>query len=179
MALVQHFQLVLVTANRLFRIEIEDGASVRRPRFTIEVEDGCRSAQGAYRFDIFHAGMPYVRETAVIGKNFPNAWLNLCWSHIISPEMTCSLLDEWIDMVPSNKITGFGGDYSTHCFECVYGHLQMARENITRVLSARIDRGLLSMDDAEELARQWLYDNPKDLYWLYPKGQPVPIPGAT
>ena len=117
------------------------------------------------RFDLYHLSMPSVRDAIVIGKNFPNVWLNLCWCHIISPQMTCSALDECIDMVPINKIIGFGGDYSRPV-EKVYGHLVMAREDIATVLGRRVDRGLMSSDEAIVIAQKWLCDNPKNLYKL-------------
>jgi predicted TIM-barrel fold metal-dependent hydrolase len=117
------------------------------------------------RFDLYHLSMPSVRDAIVIGKNFPNVWLNLCWCHVISPQMTCSALDECIDMVPMNKIIGFGGDYSRPV-EKVYGHLVMAREDIAAVLGRRVDRGLMSADEAIVIARKWLWDNPRNLYKL-------------
>jgi len=117
------------------------------------------------KFDLYHMGMPWVRDTGVIGKNNPNVWLNLCWCHIISQQMTISALDEYIDLVPMNKIIGFGGDYSRPV-EKVYGHLVMAREDIAVVLGRRVERGFMSEDEAVSLARKWLYDNPKELYGL-------------
>ncbi|NOZ22548.1 MAG: amidohydrolase family protein [Planctomycetes bacterium] len=117
------------------------------------------------RFDLYHMGMPSVRRTGVIGKNNPNVWLNLCWTHIISPQMTLSALDEYMDMVPMNKIIGFGGDYGRPV-EKVYGHLVMARENIATVLGRRVDRGLMGLKEARAIAHKWLYTNPKELYRL-------------
>jgi predicted TIM-barrel fold metal-dependent hydrolase len=117
------------------------------------------------KFDLYHMGMPWVRETGVMGKNFPNVWLNLCWSHIISPRMTCSALDEWVDLVPMNKIIAFGGDYDV-AVEKVYGHLVMARENIAKVLGGRIEDGLMAEEEAISIAESWFYHNPKDLYQL-------------
>jgi len=117
------------------------------------------------RFDIYHMGIPYVRETAIIGKNFPNVWLNFCWCHVISPKIACMALDELIDLVPINKIIAFGGDYHTQV-EKVYGHLVMARENIARALGRRIEDGLLTENEAIEMAKRWFYDNPKELYQL-------------
>jgi len=117
------------------------------------------------RFDIYHMGMPWVRETGVIGKNFANVWLNLCWSHIISPTMTRSALDEYIDLVPVNKIIAFGGDYNFPV-EKVYGHLKMAKENIALVLGRRVDDGLMTYSQAVAVAKKWFYDNPKNAYRL-------------
>ena len=70
-----------------------------------------------------------------------------------------------MDMVPMNKIIGFGGDYSRPV-EKVYGHLVMAREDIATVLGRRVDRGLMSHDEAIVIARKWLLDNPNYLYKL-------------
>ena len=117
------------------------------------------------RFDLYHAGIPYVREAGQMGKNFPNVWLNLCWCHIVSPSMTRSFLDEWIDMVPVNKIFAFGGDYGFPV-EKVYGHLVMARENIARVLGRRVEDGLMTEDQAVAVAKKWFSDNPRDAYRL-------------
>jgi predicted TIM-barrel fold metal-dependent hydrolase len=117
------------------------------------------------RFDLYHAGMPAVRQTGMIGKNFPNVWLNLCWCHIVSPVMTRSALNEWVDLVPVNKIIAFGGDYGLPV-EKVYGHLVMARENIARVLARRIEDDLMTEDQAVGVAEKWFFDNPKQAYRL-------------
>jgi len=117
------------------------------------------------KFDLYHAGMPWVRHMGVLAKALPNVWLNLCWTHVISPEMTVSLLDEWMDLVPTNKILGFGGDYSKPV-EKVWGHLVLARRDIARVLAKRVAEGVMSRAEAVRIARQWLDENPRELYGL-------------
>ncbi len=117
------------------------------------------------RFDLFHLGIPDHEETVLMCKNFHNAWLNLCWCHIISPEITCSVMDQMIDLVPMNKVIAFGADYCV-ALEMIYGHLIMAQENIARVLARRVERELLSQNDAIDIAHRWLYNNPKELYQL-------------
>jgi len=117
------------------------------------------------RFDIYHMGMPYVRETEIIGKNFPNVWLNLCWCHLISQRIACQALDELIDLVPMNKIIAFGGDYELQV-ENVYGHLLMAQEDIAKVLGHRVEDGLMTENEAVDVAKRWFYENPKELYEL-------------
>lgn len=116
-------------------------------------------------FDLYHMSMPNVRPCAVIAKNFANVNLNFCWTHIISQRMTCSALDEVIDLVPVSKISGFGGDYNRPV-EKVYGHLVMAREDIAAVLGRRVDEGFFDLDEALRLARLWFHDNPKRIYKL-------------
>jgi predicted TIM-barrel fold metal-dependent hydrolase len=117
------------------------------------------------KFDIYHLGYPWVRETLMLGKGFPNVWLNFCWTHIISQRFAVAGLDEAIDLVPMSKILIFGGDY-TMAVEKVYGHLVMAREDTAEVLAQRIREGQMSESQALELARKWFWDNPKDLYSL-------------
>ncbi len=117
------------------------------------------------RFDLYHMGMPEVRQTGIIGKNFPNVWLNLCWTHIVSAQMTRSALDEYLDLVPVNKIFAFGGDYHRPV-EKVYGHLTLARQNIAWVLARRIEAGVMTEDQALTVARKWFWDNPIECYKL-------------
>ncbi len=117
------------------------------------------------RFDLYHMGMPEVRQTGIIGKNFPNVWLNLCWTHIVSAQMTRSALDEYLDLVPVNKIFAFGGDYHRPV-EKVYGHLTLARQNIAWVLARRIEAGVMTEDQALAVARKWFWDNPIECYKL-------------
>ena len=117
------------------------------------------------RFDFYHIGYPYVRESLNLGKIMPNIWLNFCWTHIISQRFAMDALDEAIDLVPANKIIGFGGDYNLPV-EKVFGHITIAREDIARVFAPRIERGQMSEDQAIGLARKWLWDNPNHLYRL-------------
>ncbi len=116
------------------------------------------------KFVLFHGGFPYGREWGVMGKNFPNVYLDLCWMHIISPSTTVRMLDEWLDYVPSNKIFGFGGDLKL--VESIYGHLEMARDNIARALARKVSRGDYDTATALSIARRILFDNPNDVFGL-------------
>ena len=117
------------------------------------------------RFDVFHLGFPSVREALMLGKGFPNVWLDFCWTHIISQRMATAALDEAIDLLPANKLIAFGGDYHTQ-IEKVYGHLVMAREDVARVLAKRVAAHEMTETEALALAKQWFWDNPRDLYRL-------------
>lgn len=114
-------------------------------------------------FDMFHLGMPMVRDAIVIGKNMPNVFLGLTWTYIISQAQTASAIDEIIDQVPVNKVIAFGGDYR-FAVEKVVGHLHMARETLAQVFGRRIDRGLMSFDEAMYILKLWFWDNPRRLY---------------
>jgi hypothetical protein len=116
------------------------------------------------KFDLFHGGYPYVHEFAVVAKNFANVYPDLTWLHIISPEMGRRLLHELIETVPGNKILAFGGDSIT--VEMAYGHLRMARDVVSRVLSEKVEEGYMGEDEAVALGRRMLRDNPAALYKL-------------
>lgn len=117
------------------------------------------------RFDIYHLGYPWMRETLMLGKGFPNVWLNLAWTHIISQRFATTGLDEAIDLLPANKVLAFGGDYNVPV-EKVYGHLVMAREDIAEALARRIEDGVMTESQALDLAHRWFWENPVELYRL-------------
>ncbi|MFQ6095241.1 MAG: amidohydrolase family protein [Candidatus Bathyarchaeia archaeon] len=109
------------------------------------------------KFDIFHGSYPFTGELAALAKNFQNVYIDMCWLHIISPYRAREALAEWLDTVPSNKIFGFGGDYIF--VEGVYGHSVIARENIAKVLTEKVEEGSLTVEQAISLAQKLLRDN--------------------
>ncbi|MCM8756855.1 MAG: amidohydrolase family protein [Candidatus Omnitrophica bacterium] len=118
------------------------------------------------RFDLYHAGLPYIDQASLLAKTFPNVWHNLTWTHIISPEMAQRCMANWLDIVPINKVLGFGGDYMNETVVLTYGHLRIARENISRVLASRMKKNLIGKDEAREIIRLWFSENPRELYRL-------------
>ena len=116
------------------------------------------------QFDIYHANQPWVRDAAILGHKFPNTHLNMVWAHQMSPFLAEALLNEWMDLVPVNKIIAFGGDNGSA--ELTYGAYQIAKENIARALALRIARGRISESKALEVCRMFLYENPRRIYGL-------------
>jgi predicted TIM-barrel fold metal-dependent hydrolase len=116
------------------------------------------------RFALFHAGYPYRGETAALGKNFPNVYVDLCWVHIISPWVARQTLHEWIELIPGNKIFAFGGDYTF--VEGAYAHARMARENVAKVLTDKVEMGYLTEAEAAPLAHRLLRDNAIEFFNL-------------
>lgn len=116
------------------------------------------------RFDLFHAGYPYSREIGMLGKHFPNVWLNMAWMYVITMEGSRQTLREWIDLVPAERLLGFGSD--VHWPEMVYAHLVMARSCLADVLAEKVRRDFLSKNWAFRLAQMMLRDNALRLYGL-------------
>jgi predicted TIM-barrel fold metal-dependent hydrolase len=116
------------------------------------------------RFDLFHAGYPYSREIGMLGKHAPNVWLNMCWMYVITMEGSRQSLNEWIDLVPGDRILGFGSDVGWP--EFIYGHLIMARSCIADVLAQKVEHDFLSKEVAVSLVKKMLRDNAIKLYGL-------------
>lgn len=119
------------------------------------------------KFDLFHISYPYQGELAVLAKIFPNVYVDFCWSHIISGSLSRRTLHEMLETVPANKIFGYGGDYRYP--ELSYAHAKMARQNIARVLTEKVNDGLFSETEAVGIARMILHDNPHRMFgWRRP-----------
>lgn len=116
-------------------------------------------------FDIYHMGIPQIREAAFLGKNYPNVYLNLCWAYSVSENMVLNSLDEWIDLVPTNKIIGFGGDVITLPQHAV-GMLIVAKHVLCKVLARRIVNDRMDIPAAKKILEDWLYNNPVRVYGI-------------
>lgn len=119
------------------------------------------------RFGLYHGGYPYSREIGMLGKHFPNVWLNMAWMYLVTMEGTRQSLSEWIDLVPGDRILGFGSDVPTP--EFVYAHLAMARSCLADVLAQKVERDFLSEETALDLCHKLLRDNAMRLYNLKPR----------
>ena len=117
------------------------------------------------KFDVYHMGMPYARQAAFLGKNYRNVYLNLCWSPIVSEEMFSNAISEWIDLVPVNKIFGFGGDF-IYLPENIYTHLKLTKKLLSDIFAKKIYKGQISYEDTIFIIKRWMYHNPKEVYGL-------------
>ncbi|MCH1982425.1 amidohydrolase family protein [Ruminococcus sp. OA3] len=116
------------------------------------------------KFDLFHIGYPYQSELGALCKMFPNVFVDMCWAHIVSPVAARQILDEWLELFSFSKISGFGGDYML--IDGVYGHQFMARNNIARVLSGKVEEGLMDTEQACRIGKALLYDNPARIFGI-------------
>ena len=162
------FQLARVLEARQFPLVIHTGLQAgNRARIADAHPLGLQALLEEFpdlKVDIFHGGMPWVREVGVLARHFPGVHLNMAWMHIISPAQARSALAEWLDSVPATKIFGFGGDLAVP--ECVYGHLEIARQDIAAVLAEKVTEGTMSDEEARLAARRLLFDNPNRFYAL-------------
>lgn len=108
-------------------------------------------------FILFHGGYPFGGELATLAKNFRNVSLDMCWLYIISPSYSVRYLHEWLETVPASKIMAFGGDFRN--VENIYGHLLMAKQVVSKVLTEKVRDGYFTEEEALKIARMILHDN--------------------
>ena len=115
-------------------------------------------------FTLLHCGYPYIDDALLLAKYYPNVYLNLTWVHILDRIKAIELMRRMVELLPVNKIEGFGGDYC--CLALTAEHLCIARENISDALSLYVDKGEMNMEEAVKIARAWLYNNAAEHYNL-------------
>lgn len=128
------------------------------------------------QFDIFHVSYPYSEEAMLLAKYFPNVVFNFCFTEFLSPHKFVELMHIALDLLPSNKIFGWGAD--TVDPESHHGSLCVTRDCIARCLSERVEDGILSRPHALQIMRKLMHDNPAEVYRLeewraaHPIGEP-------
>lgn len=114
------------------------------------------------KFELFHGGYPWVGEAGAIAMTHPDrVWINAVWLPTISFTMAKRALHEWLEVIPSNRITWGGDDTSA---EGIYGETELTRRCLAEVLAEKVDRGELSEQDARYIGNNILYDNALELY---------------
>jgi predicted TIM-barrel fold metal-dependent hydrolase len=117
------------------------------------------------QFDLFHGNWPYIGEILFLAKNYPNVYIDFCWLNIIDPIYSEELYVRTLLTTPYTKINGFGGDY-TDVPEYIVSHLKIAKTNMTRALTKLVRMNWITEEEAIDIARNWLYENPKRLFKL-------------
>lgn len=116
------------------------------------------------RFVFFHIAYPYYEEMLAVAKQFPNAYLDMCWAWIVNPIASKDFLKKFLVTVPTNKIFTFGGDYSP--VEPVLGHSALARNGIAQALGELVDEGYMKMDEAMKLTDTIMHENARSFFKL-------------
>jgi uncharacterized protein len=120
------------------------------------------SANPQTQFELFHGGYPWVRETGAIGQKFgSHVWINGVWLPTISYTTAKRVFNEWLEVVPSNRLMWGGDDKSA---EGIYGQAELSRQCWAEVLAQKVERGELAEDNALRIGKQIQRDNALELY---------------
>lgn len=114
------------------------------------------------RFDLFHAGFPYARELAVMALEFPQVWADICWVPLVSAAAAVHILEEWIEMLPGNKLL-WGSD----CISPVttLGAALFGRRVVVEAVARRAEAGGWSEKQAKRLVEGILRENARGLFY--------------
>ena len=115
------------------------------------------------RFVLFHGGYPWTEDIAALAHFFPNVFTDLCWLPILSTAAAERFLSEMLDVTTADKLL-WGCDTWTP--EESYGALLAMRDVLSRVLAARIDRGLCDLEGAKDLIERILSRNAAALFGI-------------
>jgi len=119
------------------------------------------------RFDLFHANWPYGGEALFLVKNYPNVTLDFCWTHMVDPLYAQSLMRQAVSSVPHAKIHGYGSDLAGDMVTSAGAHADLPRDNLSMALADLVEMEYLGLDDAKQIASDWLYNNPRQFFKLH------------
>ena len=109
------------------------------------------------RFVLMHIAYPYYQEAIAMAKHYTNAYVDLCWAWGIDPYASMDLVRRFIHAAPIRKLFAFGGD--TFWPTCTVAYAIQARRWLARALSAEVNEGLLTLDEAKEIAARIMRQN--------------------
>jgi len=97
-------------------------------------------------------------------RELPNLCLAGYWWHNFFPNSIAQVIDERLDMLPTNRQIGFFSD--AYCVEWLYAKSKLVRMELAKALVNRTRRGQYTLDGAVEIAKKLLQETPKHLLGL-------------
>jgi predicted TIM-barrel fold metal-dependent hydrolase len=116
------------------------------------------------KFVFMHMFYPYQHEALALAKQYPNAYIDMCWSWMLNPEAAVKFLKEAVTSLPLHKILLFGGDVSY--IELLPGHADVARQGIARALSELVEEKWLTEKELPAIIDRLFTGNAKDLFGI-------------
>ena len=120
------------------------------------------SRHSQVKFDVITANETLAHELAVISRNYRNVYLSGYWMYLMFPTHIRKMIRERVEMLPMTKSCGFLSDAT--CVEWVYGKSKLIRRELAFALSQMISEGYITRETALQVARYYLYENPKRIY---------------
>ncbi len=109
-----------------------------------------------------HGNPPDFRHDAWVTHSYPNVWMDLGWSLPWLSLGMEQIIDEVLAMAPHTKIM-FGTGQHNHA-EMAWMSAKIAKLALANVLERKVSGGLLSEDQAIDIAKKLLYQNAERLY---------------
>jgi hypothetical protein len=118
------------------------------------------------RFQCFLASRHANQSLCTLCRELPNLSLAAYWWHNFFPSVMRQVMEERLDMLPTNKQVGFFSD--AYCIEWTYAKARLVLRQLSIVLAQKIAQGQYTRADALEIARAILYDSPRELLGMEP-----------
>jgi hypothetical protein len=99
-------------------------------------------------------------------RELPNFALAGYWWHNFFPGAIRQVMEERLDMLPTNKQIGFFSD--AYCIEWAYAKLVIVRNQMARVLAQKIEQRQYDRDEALAIAHAILFETPQSLLGMAP-----------
>ena len=111
------------------------------------------------QFQCFLASRHANQSLCTLARELPNFSLSGYWWHNFFPAALRQIMDERLDMLPTNKQMGFFSDAYT--VEWAYAKSMMVRRMMAETLAPRIQRGQYTEEEALSVAGAILYEAPQ------------------
>jgi len=139
------------TASRLRQATIRELAEVisRHPKI---------------QFHCYLSSLQANQSLCTLCRELPNLCLAGYWWHNFFPHSIAQVIDERLDMLPTNRQIGFFSD--AYCVEWLYAKSILVRTELARALAHRVERGQYTLDKAVQIAEKLLWETPDHLLRL-------------
>jgi hypothetical protein len=118
------------------------------------------------RFQCFLSSRHANQALCTLCRELPNFSLVGYWWHNFFPGTIRQVIEERLDMLPTNRQIGFFSD--AYCIEWAYAKALIVRRELATVFARKVRSGQYSEEDALEIARRILFDSPRDLLGMRP-----------
>ncbi len=163
------FKFIIVKAKEYklplkFHTGLLSGANVINAGIRDNVKDlvDLAVAHPQCNFIAMHIAYPFQDELVMAVRQVTNLYADMAWSWLVDIKSASMFLEQMLTAAPVTKIMGFGGDYSMA--ENVYGHLEIARKEIARVLCSMENNGYIDNREAVRLGKYVLRESARKLY---------------
>ncbi|MBX7257176.1 MAG: amidohydrolase family protein [Candidatus Hydrogenedentes bacterium] len=114
------------------------------------------------RFILMHIDYPYQDEAIALAKQFPNAYIDMCWAWIINPAAGVRFVREFLMAASHKKLLTFGGDYGP--VEMVPGHAAIARKGLTQAIRSLVKEDWLKSRDVPDVVDSIMRGNAHEIF---------------
>jgi len=114
------------------------------------------------KFVLMHIDYPYQDEAIALAKQFPNAYIDMCWAWIINPAAGVRFVREFLMAASHRKLLTFGGDYGP--VEMVPGHAAIARKGLAQAISSLVKEDWLNSKDVPSVIDCLMRGNAHEIF---------------